>query len=77
MRQTPLPRMPNVSSDAFEGAALRCPHGLREHMHFWCAPFLTWEPESRLWGKCDAEAQKATSAAERARLKGRRLRGAR
>lgn len=54
MRQSPLPVYPAFRADSFETRGAGCPHGsgLREHMHWWCAPFLTWEPESKLWGQC-------------------------
>ena len=52
VRQEPLPVYPAMRTDDREARGGLCPHGLREHMHWWCAPFMVWEPESKLWGQC-------------------------
>ena len=54
VRQQPLPVYPNLTTDDRAARGSMCPHGLRAHMHWWCAPFMMWEPESKLWGRCDS-----------------------
>ena len=78
VRQNPMPVYPGFRADSYEGRG-SCPRGtgLTEHMHFWCAPFLTWEPESKLWGQCrnasSAQAGEASTGESAAAIAQERL----
>ena len=80
VRMHPLPTYPNVTEltsggHVTAGGGFACPgHALKEHMYWWCAPFLMWQPVSRLWGRCESTAG-VTPQMERARLDAGRSHG--
>lgn len=64
-----FPRLASNSKDTRAGILpggthRRCPEELA-HMGWWCMEFLAWEPESKLWGRCEQASNGTTMTRRR------------